>query len=144
MSKPYAGDYISAWISHLCLNASTQKIPHQIAETHFYSPEVSFTLDPVGDADQQLKQLLEYYWQGLHYPLNFFPRTSLALYSKNGTVNISDMSQKWNGNNGYAGEKEKFEHWLLHRDLILNSDQQDDDFMQISEHFFGNMFAHLR
>lgn len=143
VGQPYAVDYINLWITHLCLNAIAKDNPNLNTETYFYSPETSFVLSAVVDAEQQLSQLLDYYWQGLHFPLRFFPKTGFALYRKNGKINLTEMHGKWNGNNGYAGEKDTFEHWLLHRNIILDKDQPDDDFMQISEHFFGNMFAHL-
>ena len=92
VSKPYANDYISLWLNHLCLNVHSDIEPNQQVNyistnrTLFYSPETSFQLEAVNDAKQQLTSLIEHYWKGLHFPLLFFPKSSFALYSKNGKV----------------------------------------------------------
>ena len=146
VSKPYAGDYISMWLTHLCLNAyiSSNKESTQvlIANSEFHSPEESFRLNPIADAVQQLEQLLEYYWKGMHFPLPFFPKTAHALFIKKGKENLSEMSNKWNGSQ-YAGEKDSFEHWLLHRNLVIDQDHQPDEFMQVSSDFFEKMLDSL-
>jgi len=144
VSKPYAGDYISLWLTHLCLNANVIDAitaDSLYPQSQFHSPEKSFQLIPVDDSRQQLKQLLDYYWQGLHFPLAFFPKSSFALFSKNGKENSTDMSNKWNGSDQFSGEKDSFEHWLLHHNLILDKDNQAEEFMQISRDVFGKMFT---
>ena len=113
------------------------------ALTQFYSPDVSFQLDPVDDAEQQLSILLQYYWSGLHLPLAFFSKTAFSMYRKNGKPNYSEMNTKWNGNERISGEKDAFEHWLLHRDIVINQEQQEKQFIQISDMFFGNLFSVL-
>ena len=145
LSKPYAGDFLDIWITHLCLNAYANEHSENllIRQSEFHSPEKSFRLNQVNDAALQLTQLLDYYWQGMHFPLPFLPKTGFALYSKNATENLSNMSSKWNGSGQFAGEKDSFEHWLLHRNLILDQDYQDDEFMKISRDVFGNLFASL-
>ena len=144
VSKPYAGDYISMWLTHLCLNAflsrnneSTQAL---VASSEFHSPEESFRLNPVDDASQQLSKLLEFYWKGMHFPLPFFPKTAFTLFIKNGKPNIPQMSDKWNGSQ-YAGEKDSFEHWLLHRNLVIDQDNQPEEFMQVSSDVFEKMLS---
>ncbi len=144
VSKPYVGDYIGMWLTHLCLNAyvSSNSDDALLTNSEFHSPEKSFQLHQVDDAQQQLQLLLDYYWQGLHFPLTFFPKTSFALFSKNGNENITDMSNKWNGTQ-FHGEKDSFEHWLLHRNIVLDKDKQSEEFMQISRDVFGKMFDSL-
>lgn len=143
VAKPYAGDYISLWLTHLCLNsyAINQNDSSLLRQTQFHSPETSFLLEAIDDAEQQLQQLLDYYWQGMHFPLPFFPKSSFAMFSK-GKENISAMSDKWNGTQ-YHGEKDSFENWLLHRNITINKDQQPEDLMQINRDIFGKMFSSL-
>ncbi|MEH6455253.1 MAG: exodeoxyribonuclease V subunit gamma [Cocleimonas sp.] len=142
VSELYTGDYIGLWFTHLCLNAYNSNVDIGLKESQFHSPEISFQFNPVDDAQQQLKLLLDYYWQGLHFPLHFFPKSSFALCRKKGGKDITGMSDKWNGTQ-YGGEKDSFEHWLLHRDLIINKDEQPQDFLEISHDVFGRMFESL-
>ena len=143
VTQPYAADFIDIWLTHLCLNAYASSKPDMSLNrcTEFHSPEKSFRLDPVNDAKQQLKVLLEHYWQGLHFPLLFFPKSAFACYSKKGSESIPDMLSKWNGNDHFTGEKDSFEHWLLHRNLILDTDNQPEKLLQINADVFEQMFA---
>ena len=140
LTNPYASDYISLWLNHLVLNAENGD---QSLTTTFYSPDLAFTLRPVENAKEQLLSLLNYYWQGLSYPLEFFPRTSLELFAGNGTENTAKISAKWNGNDLYSGERDKFENWLLHRNLDINKNNPPEQFLEISRYFFGMLFEHL-
>ena len=143
VGRPFAGDYIDLWLHHLCLNAHiTQTAISPLQPfSQFYSPDVSFQLSAIPDAEQQLAKLLEYYWKGLHFPLAFFPKSAFAMYRKTGKPNLSELNTKWNGNDRYAGEKESFEHALLHRNIVLNQEQQGDEFLEISDLVFGKLFA---
>ena len=145
VTKPYAGDYIEHWIKHLCLNvyiSSNHDIKLNKA-SQFHSPEIGFQLNPVDDAKIQLESLLKYYWQGLHYPLPFFPKTGFALFSKNGHENLTDMTNKWNGNDQFSGEKDSFELSLLHKDLVIDKEDYPENFMQINRDLFGKLFTSL-
>lgn len=143
VSQPYFPDYISLWLHHLVLN--TVSNDSKIGQfTKFYSPESSFTLLPVKDAQQQLSKLLQYYWEGLHFPSNFFPKSALSLYGIGKTeANIKLAATTWNGGNQRAGEKDKFEHWLLYRTIEMNEQSVPQEFLEVGELFFGNMFLHL-
>jgi len=143
VSKPYAGDYIDAWITHLCLN-TVEEFSGSQKQSLFYSPEKSFRFEEVDNAKQQLSCLLKHYWNGLHFPLLFFPKSSFAMYSKTGKPNKSDMSKRWNGDDRFTGEKDSFENWLLYRNITLNKEQQPDDFLQISHDVFEEMFLKLK
>lgn len=140
VSKPYAGDYISLWLNHLILNIEEDSDAER--HTSFYSPELKFSLKPVANASEILSRLLSYYWQGLHYPLQFFPKCSFDLF-KSGIEKSTDASSKWNGNDLFTGEKDNFENWLLHRDLDMDKDNLPEDFLHISREFFGTLFEHL-
>ena len=141
VSKPYAGDYISLWLNHLVLNIEEDSDAER--HTSFYSPEHKFTLIPIARCQRKTQDSYStYYWQGLHYPLQFFPKSSLELF-KSGNEKTSDASNKWNGSDQYSGEKDSFENWLLHRNLDMNKDNLPDDFLLISREFFGALFEHL-
>ena len=140
LGEPYTGDYISLWLTHLCLNASHTDINKH---TIFYSPEKRFEFPPIDNAAQQLTTLLEYYWLGLHQALPFFPKSSFAFLKNPSKENTNAMSDKWNGDDRYPGEKSSFEHRLLHKNIILNKDEQPDDILQISRDVFGTMFSVL-
>ena len=137
VTSPYFRDYISLWITHLALNTQTK------ATTTFYSPDENFTLAAVEDATQQLEKLLEYYWQGLHFPLKFFPITGFEMYKERKGENRKKASPSWNGGNQNAGEKDKFENWLLHRTIEMNEYDLDNEFLEISQLVFGEMYLKL-
>ncbi len=140
VTSPYFRDYISLWITHLALNTQTK------ATTTLYSPDENFTLEAVEDAKQQLENLLEYYWQGLHFPLKFFPKTGFEMYKERKGENRKKASPAWNGGNQKVGEKDKFENWLLHRTVEMNEynlDNEDDEFLEISQLVFGEMVLKL-
>lgn len=142
VSKPYFPDYINLWIHHLILNTVvSDNINHY---TTFYSPDSSFTFSPVKDAQEQLSQLLVHYWEGLHFPSKFFPKSGLSLYAKGGAeANTKQAITTWHGSTQLAGEKTKFEHWLLYRTTEMNEQNIPQEFLEISQLFFGSLFLHL-
>ena len=71
------GDFLSVWLPHLLLNASTA--PGYPAVTVFIGKDGAFRLDPVVDAKEELRKLCELFRQGLCAPLSFFPKSSYAL-----------------------------------------------------------------
>ncbi len=109
-----------------------------------YSPDLKFTLSAIESADEILKQLLRFYWQGLHFPLPFFPKSSSAMYKDKGVENKKNAITAWQGGNQKAGEKDKFEHWLLHRSVDLNLEnplgEPEEYFLIISQLIYGEMY----
>jgi len=104
---------------------------------------------PVEDAQEQLSKLLEHYWQGLHFPSLFFPKSALSMYSTGRAMdkvqaNIKQAISTWHGNHQRAGEKEKFEHWLLYRSVELSEESIPQEFLELGELFFGQLFLHLK
>lgn len=136
LTKPYAGDYINLLINHLVLNYDSQRT------TTFYSPETSFKLITVDDAKEILILLLTYYWQGLNFPLQFFASTSFAMYQDKRLENKTKAEGKWYGNEQYAGGKDKFENWLLHRTLDMTKENLTEEFLDSSKAIFGTLFEH--
>ena len=142
LTQAYFPSFIDIWFNHLVLNIiKTSNLGNQ---SIFYSPEESFSLPSIENIDvafEELKLLLDFYWQGLHFPLNFFPKSAKALYDKP-SPNLKLAVNAWNGTNQRAGEKNKFENWLLHRTLQFDESHIPSDFLQISELIFGNIYSH--
>jgi exodeoxyribonuclease V gamma subunit len=141
VTSPYFRDYIDLWLTHLALNT-------QVATpSTFYSPDLKFTLSAIENADEILKKLLHFYWQGLHFPLSFFPKSGFAMYKDKGSENKNQATAEWQGGNQKAGDKDKFEHWLLHRSQDLKLKEPlttpEEEFLSISQLIFGEMYDHL-
>ena len=142
---------LSLWIPHLVLNAQGEK---NASQTELQSPEECFTLREVNNAKEQLNTLIENYWKGLHFPLPFFPNSAYAMFKKTKKESLSNAASAWMGSDYSSGEREKFENWLLHRDVIISSkavepDTLDPDtshssqeFTQMSREVFGEYFLH--
>ncbi len=141
VTQPYFRDYIDLWINHLALN--TQNLSAKQKQSSFHSPEKSFTLSPVDNAEEQLKQLLEYYWKGLHFPLAFFPKSAFKMYekTKNGYPNQKQATDAWIGSDFTSGERGKFENWLLHRTVEMDVNEQSEEFIKTSQLVFGEMYS---
>ena len=137
VTTPYFRDYISLWITHLALNAQGAN------PSTFYSPDLTFTLSAIEDAENTLEKLLHFYWEGLHFPLKFYPKTAFALYKDKGIENKSKATTAWHGGNQNTGEKDKFEHWLLHRSEEMHENELNEEFLTISQLIFGEMYENL-
>ena len=129
-------DYIDLWLHHLVLN--TPSIDQVTPHSYFYSPDLSFSLAPIHDASEQLDQLIDYYWQGLHFPLAFFPKSAFALYktAQNGHMNTKNAIKAWKGDDYQQGESKKFEYDLLHRDLVFTH-EEPKEFLMLAKLVFG-------
>ena len=144
VSTPYAGDYISLWLHHLVFNLvlnahTTNDTP---AETIFHSPELSFKLSKVDDAHLTLQKLIQYYWQGMHYPLHFYAKPAFKQYADNKeNSGLAKAESAWTSDYFGSSEAQKFEHWLLYRDYASN-ELFDDEYETISELTMGGLFAH--
>jgi len=138
VSSPYFRDYISLWITHLALNTQTKTV------TTFYSPDENFTLSAVENAQAQLEALVEHYWQGLHFPLKFFPKAAFEMYKEQRGESRKKAITAWHGDQQRAGEKDKFENWLLHRSIEMREHNLDSEFTQLSQLVFGEMYSALQ
>ncbi len=141
VTTPYSRDYIALWLTHLALNRQ------EASPTIFYSPDLKFTLSAIESEQQSaneiLKELLHFYWEGLHFPLKFYPKTAFALYKDKGVENRSKATAAWHGGNQNTGEKDKFEHWLLYRSEKMHENDLDEEFLTVSQLVFGKMYENL-
>jgi len=143
VTQLYAREYIDIWINHLIMNSSAFKLSHFIKQSKAYSPEISFTLKPVDKADELLEALLKYYWEGLHFPLQFFPKSAFNMFKDSGKQEPKKAVTTWQGNMFVTGESNLFENWLLHRTTEFSSDQIPEEFLEVSQNIFGNLFTYL-
>jgi len=146
VGKAYARDYISLWLNHLVLNTqqeSTQKENRiEKSQSIFYSPELSFKLLTVENAHELLEQILKYYWQGLHFPLPFYLKPAYKQYAdKQRDGGLKKAKDAWSESSMRPSEKEKFENWLLYRNIHEN-DLFNDEYQGIAELIFGELYKH--
>ncbi|MBO0613248.1 exodeoxyribonuclease V subunit gamma [Thiothrix fructosivorans] len=130
-------NWLDIWLHHLALNTLPESIcPHQ---TLIYTPEKSYQLQAVANAQEQLHQLLEWYWQGLHEPLAFFPKSGFNLMEQK-VPDVAKIMSTWDGSGSFAGECEKPEYRLLYRG-VNPLEAQEDAFVAIASGVFGQMVS---
>ncbi|MGV6809089.1 MAG: exodeoxyribonuclease V subunit gamma [bacterium] len=144
MGKPWMKQLMQIYLTHFAFNAVAHTLPIDFQqalclESHSYTPDESFTLPPITDAEQRLTQLLMYYWHGQQQPLAFAPKSAWAYYEaiKNGEDNTKAFKKAldcWQGNSYQTGEKDSFEHQLLFKQ---ESPLESPDFLTISELLFA-------
>jgi exodeoxyribonuclease V gamma subunit len=77
LAKTSGFDLLSVWIRHLVMNAANSDEIQQ-HDSQLLTESDYYRLNAIDDAEQQLAQLLDIYWQGLQQPLPFFSKTSYA------------------------------------------------------------------
>jgi len=147
VTQPYFRDYIDLWINHLALNAqaknNAQTINQNQKQSTLYSPEISFNLSPVIDAKEQLQQLVNNYWEGLHFPLSFYPKAAFSMYEGkcNGDAIHKKGIDSWNGSSYKSGDKEKFENNLLYCSDEMTEQNIPDELLKTGKQIFGEMYS---
>jgi exodeoxyribonuclease V gamma subunit len=132
-----AGDYLSAWIEHLFLNAVA---PAGVAlRTTVHVRGGRFVLAPQPDARDQLGGLLQLYRAGLQRPLHFFQKASWT-YVRSG-ANLASARGAWrvSDRNPY-GEQRHPAYGLALRGV---DDPLDDEFVELARRVFGPLSANL-
>ena len=106
----------------------------------FVAKDVKAEFAPVAEPRQELKKLLELYWRGLSFPLQFFPETSWAWFNF-GKDSRGDYQarQKWNG--GFIGHGEGEE--LAYRIALQGAKALDENFEQLSTMVLSPLCEHL-
>ncbi|MCG8428126.1 MAG: exodeoxyribonuclease V subunit gamma [Chromatiales bacterium] len=135
-----ARDQLRLWIRHLLLNLVA---PNGVASaSRCYHADQHWRFGPLADAEAQLGQLLELYWQGLSEPLHLFPKSALAYAEAlhGGKEREQCMSQAWNAWNGQFTnypESANAYYRFAFRDLNV----LDGQFEALSEQVFGPFLA---
>ncbi|KAG1694769.1 RecBCD enzyme subunit RecC [Nymphon striatum] len=56
-------------------------------------------------------------------------KVRLPMYKKPTFANTKEAQDRWQGNDRYAGEKDSFENWLLHRNLAMDKNNLPKEFI---------------
>ena len=132
--------WLDIWLQHLLLN-TLPDCPYA-PQTQVFSVEKNVLLQPVADASAQLQQLLTWYWQGLHKPLPFFPKTAFEM-AKLTEPTPARATEKWLSSYGYVGESEKPEYHLLYRG-VNPLEMHWEQFLNITQQVFGQLFSAMK
>jgi exodeoxyribonuclease V gamma subunit len=128
---------IRAWIRHLVLNTFGGDEVGRVSRC--VTQDCVLTFSPVRDARKRLCELLDLYWQGLHRPLHFFPRTSWAYIDAGLDDIVWKVRSVWEGSkreeSGGRGECEDLYYQLAFRGI----DPLDDEFKTLARSVFGPM-----
>lgn len=145
-------DRLKIWIYHLIMNSIKDKKYPCISMLAGLSPNSSnpqweaLEYEPVEKGEEILGKLLEKYWEGLRYPLHFFPKSSwtytLNLLEKNKPQEyaINMASKEWLGGNRIRGESED----PYYRLCFATSTPIDSEFEQISKDVFDTLLMHQK
>jgi exodeoxyribonuclease V gamma subunit len=118
-AKTKGPDMLRLWVRHLAASAAgvEARSAHLGAADDFEAPDA-------GDAQSTLQDLLEMYSRGMHAPIPFFPRTSLAFAKARFTGRkpkerpeaMTSALREWNGGFGTSAERDDPHLAFLYRD----------------------------
>ena len=135
-------DYLELWLRHLILSTLA---PVGIGQrSHWLGRDKELILNPVDDPRVHLQDLLKLYWQGLHRPLHFFPKSALS-YKETADNPKSRIPPEeaalrtWEGSDFARGEREDAYYQLAFRDQY----PLDQAFLRCTETVFGPLFQYL-
>lgn len=97
--------HLQAWVGHLLLNYIAPQGVRPV--TIHVARDRSLLLTPVDHPVENLRLLLDWYWQGLMQPLPFYPATSLAwLQAASPEQKERNALRSWQTTYGNRGEEE--------------------------------------
>ncbi len=144
--RPY--HRVRLWIRHLALCLARPKGVPLVSQWVGYQKKngkISIaTYCEVEDAKILLQELLEQYWNGLHAPLPFFPKTSYAyadakIQSKDALVVARKVWEPPDNRYAeYGSESEKPEYMLVYR----GTDPLDRNFESVAMKLLSPLFEH--
>ncbi len=99
-AKVKANDRLQIWITHLFLHLAPDSEARR--QSTYMGEDMTCRYHPLSNPEEHLAKLLAIYWEGLHHPLHFFPRTSAAYVEAifNGKDEATAMNAalgKWDG-----------------------------------------------
>ena len=62
------------------------------------------------------------------------------MYKNYPKTSTKEVEERWQGNDRITGEKDIFEHWLLHRTVDMDKNNLPREFLEISQKIFGDMY----
>ena len=132
-----AVDYLTAWITHLFLNAYAPA--NAVHQTIWYSRNGSVRLAPVSDANLQLQTLLSMYRSGLQKPLPFYPKSAWEFVSTG--FNLAKAENRWHG--GLSEERGEKQNPAYRLALRGQENSLDDAFEHCARAVFEPMMHHI-
>lgn len=134
-----ARHFLDLWIRHLLLNLLA---PADVAlVSTWLGPSDRLRLQPVGNPNAILQDLLDLYWQGLHAPLKFFPKSALAYMEAERQRKENSLKlarDKWEGSNAGWGEGMQPYYQLAFR----HADPLDEEFAELARRVFEPLLEH--
>jgi exodeoxyribonuclease V gamma subunit len=110
-SKLKAKNLLSAWIAHLVLQCVAPESGPK--ETLLFARDAAFRFRPVEDPAETLRNLIDFYGDGLRLPLPFFPDSSYEFAKRTLgereqplAKNVEFARAKWMGANNDPGERD--------------------------------------
>ncbi len=145
MAKLKMNDYLSAWISHLILNAApAEGYPKT---SLILGEDYCWRLQPIKDAQEILKVIIKYFYLGQTKPLKFFARSSwdyaqaLWFKEKSREDAIVAANLAWWGNDYHSSDAEFRETSC--KICFENDVPIDAEFEKIAEDILKELFTHL-
>ena len=146
-------DLLTAWINHLAANSTIETETLLITVTKKNEPVVGeFGPTDPKVAVQHLRQLLQFYWEGLRAPLPFFPKSSLEFAKKMRTDDLATARKaackkwekepgKYDDDKGEPPEKEDTYFRVAFRNV---PQPLDDQFETLSTAIFGPILEAMK
>lgn len=105
LAKVRPQDLLSLFIAHLVLAGDDQ--PRPVSTSRLVCQDALWEMGPISNPYDILRDLLDYFWKGLQFPLPLFPKTSFEYASKHHQGKPSRQAMaaaigKWRGNPPYA------------------------------------------
>ena len=142
-------DWLRVWIEHLVLNFLPEGTHHP-RESLLIGSDGQWYLPPIPDSEKILERILNYYQQGMSFPLPFFPATSFEYTERiitkgQAEAEARQMARKmWEGNNFRSGEKGERENPYLRLCFGQTDDPLNQDFATLSQDIYGPILRYRR
>ena len=109
-AKVKANDRLQVWITHLFLHLAPDS--EDLRQSIYMGEDMTCRYPPLANPEKHLAKLLAIYWEGLHHPLRFFPRTSAAYAEAifNGKGEETAMNAAISQWRGYKGKGNNQQH----------------------------------
>ena len=136
-----AKDRLDLWIDHLLLqNSEMLGYPKRSV---LVAKEAGWSFTPIVDAPEILRQLLNYYWEGLREPLPFFPQSAYQFAQRRQQERkkedaLNAARRIWKGDHQSRGEIDD-PYYQLNWGKV---DALDDRFTTLALGIFGPLLKH--
>ncbi|VAX06960.1 Exodeoxyribonuclease V gamma chain [hydrothermal vent metagenome] len=139
--KIWDSQLLEFWIRHLVLNVTAP--PGVEPASCWLDKDQLYKFKPVEQATEHLSGLLELYWQGLHKPLHFFPKSSLEYMEyrakdKDAEFCLNKAAIKWRGE--YTPRPEWGDPYYAL--TFPEGNVLDAEFQELSERVFSPLYLH--